>query len=327
MSARLSLATAALAAAAALPVAAAPRVVVDIAPVHAIVSRIMEGVGAPTLMVPPGASPHGYAMRPSQARALQEADVVFWIGPALTPWLSDPVETLAANAETVALLDAPGLTLWHVRPGGIFDGHVADQHGAGHANDHANDHQMHTHGAEPEHAHGGVDPHVWLDPANAAGMGRAAAEQLAATDPENAATYLENAEAFAAEMADLGQEIARDLAAVHDRPFVVFHDAYQYFEHRFGMPAAGSVALGDADRPSAARVAEIRDRIGEAGVVCIFTEPQFEPALVTTVTEGTTARMATLDPLGATLDPGPDLYPQLMQAFAAHIEQCLAPRS
>jgi zinc transport system substrate-binding protein len=154
-------------------------------------------------------------------------------------------------------------------------------------------------------------------------MALAVAEMLAAADPENAATYTANAEAFAAEMAALEAELAGMLAQVSGRPYVVFHDAYQHFEHRFAMPAAGSVTLGDADQPSAARVAAIRDRIRDTGAACVFAEPQFEPRLVATVIEGTGARTGTLDPEGAGLEPGPDLYPTLLRGLAEGLKACL----
>ena len=168
-----------------------------------------------------------------------------------------------------------------------------------------------------------LDAHIWLDPRNGAAMAAAVADLLAAIDPENAATYAANATAFAAEMADLETELTAALAPVSGRPYVVFHDAYQHFENRFAMPAAGSVTLGDADQPSAARVAAISDRIRDTAATCVFAEPQFEPRLIATVTEGTNARSGTLDPEGATLEPGPDLYPALLRGIAEGLAECL----
>ena len=293
-----------LLAAAPLTAAAAPRVSVDIAPVHSIVARVMAGIGTPELIVPPGVSEHDYALRPSEATRLQEADLVVWIGPAHTPWLAEPIAALAPDAQVVTLADAAGTVLLPTRDDGPF----------GPADDHA-DHA--------EHAHGSVDGHMWLDPANATVFAAAAAAALAAADPANAAGYAANASAFATEMVALTEAIAARLEPVRGTPFIVFHDAFQYFEARFAMPAAGSVALAEGAPPSAARVAALRDRIAEAGVVCAFSEPQFEPKLLATILEGTDVRTAVLDPIGAGLAVGPELYPELLTTLADSLADCL----
>jgi zinc transport system substrate-binding protein len=296
------------------PLAAAPAVVADIAPTQSIVARVTEGVAVPKLLLPPGASPHGYALRPSEAAALEGADVVFWTGGVLTPWLAAPLATLASGARTVALAEADGVVLLPVRAGGRFgaaDHEDEDEHGHGDADD----------ADDPEAA---VDGHLWLDPMNAAAIARAAAATLAELDPENAEIYFANAAAVEAEMAALVAEVAATVDALEARGFVVFHDAYQYFEHRFGLPAAGSLAVHDADRPSPARLAAIRDRIRAADVACVFAEPQFPTGLVATAAEGSGARPATLDPLGGAIEPGPDFYPALIRGLAADLAACLS---
>lgn len=304
---------AAIALATCAPALAAPQVTTDIAPVQSIVAAVMAGVGSPDLIVPPGASEHGYALRPSEARALAAADLVVWIGPQLTPWLAGPIAALAGEAPLLTLTDAPGVRLLDVREGGPFEAHdhPTDEDHAGH--DHA------------EAA--GADPHVWLDPLNAAAIATAVATELGAIDPANAGAYADNAEAFAAEMAALTAELEARLAPLRDRPFFVFHDAYQYFEARFALPAAGAVALSDAEPPSASRVTEIRDRIAQADIACVFTEPQFEPRLVATLIEGAPTRTGALDPLGAGLDPGPGLYPALLRGLADDLVACLGPQA
>lgn len=294
---------------AAAPAGAAPTVATDIPPVHSIVARVMQGVGTPQVIVPPGASLHGFALRPSGAGLLAEADAVIWIGPDLTPWLEGPVEALAGGARVLALAEAEGIAHLPLREGGPFE--AADH-------DHGQDDHDHD-----EHGDEALDAHIWLDPRNGTAMAAAVAGVLAAIDPENAAAYAANASAFAAEMAALEAELAALLAPVSGRPYVVFHDAYQHFEARFAMPAAGSATLGDADQPSAARVAAVRDRIRESGAACVFAEPQFEPRLIATLTEGTGARTGTLDPEGAGLAPGPDLYPTLLRGIAEALETCL----
>jgi zinc transport system substrate-binding protein len=310
---------AALAVFAASAAAAAPRVATDIAPVHSIAARIMAGVGEPGLILPPGATPHGYALRPSEARLLQDADLVLWIGPALTPWLADPIATLAPQAALVTLAEAPGVETLPIRAGGPFEAH---EHAAeGHDHEHAEEGHDHEETVPPE----AIDGHVWLDPDNAIAMANAIAAALGGADPANAAAYAANAEAFAAATEARAAAIETRVAPLRGRPFIVFHDGYQYFEHRFDLPAAGSIALHDGDAPGTARVAAIRDRVIAAGVVCAFAEPEFAPALVETVIEGTPARAGRLDGIGAGLDPGPDLYPALLDGLADDLAACLAP--
>jgi zinc transport system substrate-binding protein len=289
--------------------AAAPVVATDIAPVHSIAARVMQGIGEPGLIVPPGASPHGYALRPSEARLLQDAALVVWVGPDLTPWLADPIDALAPDATLVTLQDAPGMTLLPIRAGGLFE---ADEHEEEHAEA----------GHEAEHA-GGHDGHLWLDPDNAAAAARAIAAALAVADPANAGAYAANAEGFAAETAAQAGAIAARLEPLRGKPFIVFHDAYQYFEHAFDFPAAGSIALQDGVTPGTARVAGIRDRVRGESIVCAFSEPEFEPKLIATVIEGTAARTGVLDGIGAALPPGPGLYPALLDGIADGLAACL----
>jgi zinc transport system substrate-binding protein len=288
--------------------AAAPRVAADIAPVQSIAARVMAGIGEPGLILPPGASPHGHALRPSEARLLQEADLVVWIGPALTPWLADPIAALAPQATLVTLAAAPGVATLPLRAGGPFE---ALGHG----------HENPDETAAPE----AVDGHIWLDPDNASAMARAIAAALGEADPANAAAYAANAEAFAGETAAAAEAIEARVAALRGRQFIVFHDGYQYFERRFGLPAAGSVALHDGDAPGTARIAALRKRVIAEGVVCAFAEPEFPPALLETVIEGTPARPGRLDGIGAGLAPGPGLYPALLDGIVDGLEACLAP--
>jgi len=310
---------------AARPASAAPAVAVDIAPVQSIVARVMAGVGEPGLVVPPGASPHGYALRPSEAQLLQEAGLVVWVGPALDPWLAGPIDTLAPEAARVTLQDAPSIRLLPIRTGGPFEPHEHDHDSEATDSDHDNEaaDTDHDHDHEHEHEHGGPDGHLWLDPDNAVAAARAVAAALAPLDPENAATYEANAEAFATEMAALTEEIDDRLAPVRGRRFIVFHDAYQYFEERFDVPAAGSISLQEGVPPGAARVAEIHDRVRDERIVCAFTEPQFEPRLLGTVIEGADVRTGVLDPIGAALPQRPDLYTALMLGLADSLADCL----
>ncbi len=295
----------AFAVALALPLRAAAglEVVASIAPVHSLVARVMQGAGSPYLLLPPGASPHDLALRPSGAAALERAALVFWVGPRLVPWLERPLSTLASGARVVRLADTPGLTRLALREGAVFE-----------ARDHTSD---------PDIEEDETDPHLWLDPDNAKLWLDAIATALAGADPAGQARYLANAEAARSELDALAAEIDARLAPVRGRPFVVFHDSFHYFEHRFGIEAAGAVAPGDARAPGPARIARIRARIRALGVVCLFREPQFRSALVATVAEGAGVRIGLLDPLGASLRPGPDLYPDLLRGLAENLSGCL----
>lgn len=305
---------------------AVPKVATDILPVHSIVAAVMQGLGEPDLILEPGASPHEYSLRPSDARALSDADVIVWAGPGLDLWLAGPIVSLAPDAVKVTLEDAPRIRLLPVRLDGPFEGHV---HGDEEHQDEEHGHGDEEHGdGEHGHEHGDAhDNHLWLDPGNAADAARTVAEALAASDPANADAYLANADAFAAEMTVLAGEIEAELAPLRDRPFLVFHDAFQYFERAFDFPAAGSVALQDGVEPGPARVASIRERVLDGRIVCGFTEPAFPPKLMMTIAEGTNLRTGTLDPMGTDIPPGPEHYAALIRGLASNLKGCLAPES
>jgi zinc transport system substrate-binding protein len=275
-------------------------------------------------------------MRPSQAAMLEEAPVVFWVGDGLETFLAEPLQTLAADAKSVALEDAEGLTLLPYREGGAafggHDGHAEESAGeekrAGHDADHEetdadSEHHHDEGGDHAGHDHGGYDTHVWLDPRNAAAMVDAIAGALAQADPENAETYASNAEALKARLGRLEEEIAAELAPLAGRPFVVFHDAYHYFENRFGLEAAGTITVSPAVDPGARRIAEMQETVRTLDAACVFSEPQFEPRIVEVVAEGSDAATAVLDPLGSGIEDGPELYFDLMREMAASFRSCL----
>lgn len=311
---RLALSAALLALLAATPaLASPPKVVASIKPVHALVSAVMQGVGEPTLIVRGAASPHTYALKPSDARALAEADLVFWIGPELEGFLAKPLEATATKADAVELLETPGLTLLDAREGGAWEPH-----------DHGHSHKEgQGHKGGEENGHGGVNTHVWLDPGNARVMVGAIADALAGTDAANADAYRANAARTVQALDALDAELKATLAPVRDKPFVVFHDAYQYFQARYGLNGVGAVTVNPERRPSAKRLSDIRARIKTLGAACVFAEPQFEPALVDTIVQGTKARKGVLDPEGAELADGADLYPALLRNLAAALKDCL----
>jgi zinc transport system substrate-binding protein len=315
MSRKLSsvFATAALMSSTAL--ADVPNVVVDIAPVHSLVARVMQDVGAPDLIIRSGASPHDYRLRPSEAKALQDANLVIWMGKELTPWMEDAVKTLSTEAAILTLLEKDETTLLEFRESVLFEEHDHDDHSdKEHAETEDQDHD--------EHAHGAHDPHAWLSPENAKIWLNLIAAQLSTADPDNASTYFVNAAAAMTEIDTLMADVSTMLDPVRGNSFIVFHDAYQYFETVFEFPASGAISLGDATDPSPARIARIQGRIQEQKIQCVLAEPQFKKGLVVTVLEGTDAKTSIIDPLGVALEPGPALYPQLIRNMAKTLVDC-----
>ena len=320
---------------------AEPAVVVSIKPLHSLVAGVMEGVGEPEVIVDGAASPHTYSLRPSQAGDLEKADVVFWVGPQVSSFLEKPLETLGRDATVVNLSDAPDMTLLDLREGGTFEEH---DHAHGEQDEHAehddhddhakhddhDDHAKHDdhddHAKHDDHA-GAVNPHFWLDPINAKAMVHLIEEALSRADTDNAGRYEANAKALEKRLDELTTEVSATLEPVRGKSFIVFHDAYPYFENRFGVSAAGSITVSPEVAPGAARVTEIREKVKDIGVTCVFSEPQFEPKLVTVITEGTAAKSGVLDPLGATIDGGPELYFELIRTMANDMRNCLSGNS
>ena len=311
-----------------------PQVAVDIAPVHSLVARVMDGIGKPDLIIQPGASPHEYSLRPSEASALQAADLVFWIGPDLTPWLTDTIGTLASDAVVTELMEADGTIELEFREGALFEAHDHDDHGVDDDHDnHGDDDDHDDHGDDDDHDeaesgheghdHGAHDPHAWLSPKNAMNWLNVIAGQLSAVDPDNAGAYFANAAAGRTEIKTLIGEVTATLDPVRGGQFIVFHDAYQYFEMDFDFPASGAISISDASDPSPARIAKIQARIAEQGIDCVLAEPQFNPGLVATVLDGTDAQTGILDPLGSDLELGPAFYPQLIRNLSNVLADCM----
>ena len=325
---------------------------------------VMGDLGQPRLLVDAGQSPHTYALKPSEAQALEAADLVVWVGPVLEPFLQRPVGNIAQESASFRLMRVDGLSVLRTRAGGAWDGHDhGDGHGeAAHAEDagsehapsnhehesdehesdehesdeHESDEHGHDDHGHDDHAHeagasGGaiqgipeieLDPHVWLDPDNARLLVRAIAVRLAEIDPANAPAYRANADAMVARIREVESEVADVVGPVADVPYVVFHDAYQYFERHYGLNAVGSITLSPDRQPGARRLLEIRDKIAELDARCVFREPQFAPDLVRTVIEDTTAQVGTLDPLGIAHAAGPDAYPQLLRELGRNLAGC-----
>ena len=286
-------------------------VVVTIKPIHSIVAAVMDGVATPTLLIDGAASPHTFTLKPSDAKALAAAQVVFRVSDGLEPFMGKVVKSLPKSVQVVALEKVSGLTLHKLRSGGTFEDH---DHGSS---------GKHSHGHKHDKGGAGIDGHIWLDPSNAALIATHVADVLAKARPDDASRFKANADTFVRGIATLNDELATRLAPLAGRPFIVFHDAYQYFEKRFGLQAAGSVTVSPDLAPSAKRLSALRAKIGRLKAVCVFAEPQFEPRQIVTITENTTAKRGVLDPLGASIPAGADHYAALLLKMAADFVECL----
>ena len=298
-----------------------PKVVTDIPITHSLVTRVMAGIGMPDLIVDRGASPHEYSLRPSNAASLEVADLVFWISNGLTPWLDDALNTLARNAKVIELMDAKGATVLSFREGATFETHSHQhKHDEDKHDEDGHDEDKHD---EDEHATGNVDPHGWLDPYNGRIWLDVIATALSKIDPTNSDIYFANATQAKADIDTVISELEETLAEFRGTNFIVYHDAYQYFEKRFDVLAAGSISLGDVSDPSPARIAEVRKIVEELGITCVFSEPQFNSELVRTVTDGVSVKTRVIDSLGTQFTLGPDFYLNVLRGIAQSMASCL----
>lgn len=324
------------------PTKAEIRVVTSIKPIHSLVSAVMDGVSSPSLLIEGAGSPHAYAMRPSQARNLQEADVIVWVGPGLEAFLVKPIATTGKSALSVPLIGSDGLIKLAYR--GEHDhhdhgeqakkshDHDEDKHAKHEHDEHKHEHDedkhaKHEHDAEKDEHHdhsGNIDPHVWLDPVNAKTMVTTIAEALSKVDPGNAARYRENAASTHVRLDQLVAKLRVEMKPLANKKYIVFHDAYQYFEERFGIQSSGAITLNPEVLPGAEHVRHIKEKVTEIGAVCVFSEPQFKPKLVSLVIEGTNAKSAVIDPLGSSITAGPDQYFQLITNMMSSMRDCLS---
>jgi zinc transport system substrate-binding protein len=321
---------------------AAPEVVVSIKPVHSIVAALMEGVGKPKLLLQGNESPHDFSMRPSQAKSIQEADLLIWIGESLEGFLAKPVKNLGQGTTSMEILELAGIRKHEFRDHDEHD-HASHKktHDEGHKDEH--DHEEHSgHGHEDEHdehkdehkeeeAHAGhdhgdddTDPHVWLDTDNMQVAAVEIVKKLKELDPENAGIYDQNAKKLNAELEKLEAEIKGITSSIKSKEYVVFHDAYQYFEKQFGLEKPITITLNPEIAPGAARIKEIREEVQEHSISCLFSEPQFSPKVLEVVSENTGKTIATIDPLGSALDAGKDHYSKTLLKLANSFSNCLS---
>jgi len=266
-----------------------PKVITDVAPIQSLTAQVMGDLGTPDMLLPPGADPHDFSLRPDQAERLGQADLVIWVGEALIPWLEEPLQTLAPQAPRFSLLEVDGWTPLVI----------------------------------PEGDAGDIDPHAWMDPTVAQTWVAAIAGALSDADPDNAATYAANAEATIANLGALDAQLASQLAGLEDRAYVLPHDGYRYFETRFGLTAQAAIAGIDARTPGPAQIAEIRDQMTEQNVVCVFSDAEIGDRWANVITEGTDARTVMIDGVGVGLEAGPTLYGQMLERLAGQFTACL----
>ena len=307
-------------------------VMASIKPIHSLVSMVMEGVGEPSLLVGGAASPHTFSLKPSQARQIEKADVIFWVSPTLETFLEKPLETIGSSAKTYELIEMTSLKRLSFREGGPFEGHLHDDHddhkehaeeGHGKHKEHAEEgHGKHKEHAEEGHSDDESDPHVWLDPENAKLMLSYISHELGEIDPANASKYEENAATAKLSIDKVSLSIEKELNPYKGSGFIVFHDAYQYFENRFRLQASGSISVHPDTVPGAQRMSEIRKVLSNPSVKCVFNEPQFETRVINTIIDGTGKKSVQIDPLGASLTPGKRLYLDLMMNMGESFHEC-----
>ena len=286
-------------------------VVASIKPIHSLVAAVMGDIGTPHLLLEAPSSAHHFTLKPSQARSLQAADIVFWVGPTMEQPLTKALATLAPQAQTLPLIESAGLVLIN------FD-KVTPAH-------EKHDHEKHDHEKHDEHAKHDdhlINPHIWLDPQNAKIMLGVIAARLAKADPENASTYAANADSMAARLAILETDITSQLASYSAAKFLVLHDAHVYFERRFGLRNYGAITTEPDVMPTASRVKALRDELREHRFDCIFAEPFLGQKAVALIAEGSKVSIGTLDPIASNLPAGAQLYPDLLMSYAKALRSC-----
>ena len=314
-------------------------VVTTIKPLHSLVSSVMKGVGEPSLIIEGTNNPHTFVFKPSHAKMIEEADIIFWIGEDLEAFMEKPLDSLAEEAQVISFMALSSIEKLKFREKNIFDDHDGhedehegheDEDDHGHKDDdHDDDHDGHEdeheghdddHNDAHAHAHGEFDAHIWLDPVNAKKMVLEIAHELSDLDPNNKVKYEDNANATIKSLDELVDSNKKILSK--DISYVVFHDAYQYFENRFGVIPAGALTLNPDVLPGAKQIADIQDVINDKGIKCIFSEPQYNPKIIETIGNDMKISTGVMDPLGANIDAGPSMYSELINGIANSIKDC-----
>ena len=286
------------------------KVVTSIKPIHSLASYIMDGVGSPDVIVDGYSSPHGFQLKPSHAKMLENADIIFWIGEGLENFLEKPLDTISKKAKKIEFLDVKGIKKLKFREKNIFDEHDHDEH----------KHEEDEHDGHDDHGHGEYDPHIWLDPENAKLMVKVITKELSELDSKNASIYEKNSKKALSDLDKLIKKVKKDTNK--DLRFVAFHDAYHYYEDRFGINLLGALTVNPDVLPGAEQLAEIREVIEHEKVNCIFSEPQFNPDIIKSIAKDTEIKTGVLDPLGANLDKGKSLYFDLIKNISTSFNGC-----
>ena len=314
-------------------------VVTTIKPLHSLVSSVMKGIGEPSLIIEGTNNPHTFVFKPSHAKMIEEADIIFWIGEDLEAFMEKPLDSLAEESQVISFMALSSIEKLKFREKNIFDDHDGhedehegheDEDDHGHKDDdHDDDHDGHEdeheghdddHNDAHAHAHGEFDAHIWLDPVNAKKMVLEIAHELSDLDPNNKVKYENNANATIKSLDELVDSNKKILSK--DISYVVFHDAYQYFEKRFGVIPAGALTLNPDVLPGAKQIADIQDVINDKGIKCIFSEPQYNPKIIETIGNDMKISTGVMDPLGAYIDAGPSMYSDLINGIANSIKDC-----
>ena len=286
------------------------KVVTSIKPIHSLASYIMDGVGSPDVIVDGYSSPHGFQLKPSHAKMLENADIIFWIGEGLENFLEKPLDTISKKAKKIEFLEVKGIKKLKFREKNIFDEHDHDEH----------KHEEDEHDGHDDHGHGEYDPHIWLDPENAKLMVKVITKELSELDSKNASIYEKNSKKALSDLDKLIKNVKKDTNK--DLRFVAFHDAYHYYEDRFGINLLGALTVNPDVLPGAEQLAEIREVIEHEKVNCIFSEPQFNPDIIKSIAKDTGIKTGVLDPLGANLDKGKNLYFDLIKNISTSFKGC-----
>ena len=297
------------------------KVVASIKPIHSLVSYVMDGVGKPGIIVDGYNSPHNFSLKPSHAKMIEKADLIIWVGEDLETFLEKPLKTISKDAVNIEIMDLKGIKKFKFREKNVFDIHDDHkEHGHDDHKEHGHKEKKHENHGHEGHDHGEYDPHIWLDPMNAKIIVKEIENQLVKLDPDNSSKYKANSKKAQSELDNLTKNIKKDLKK--DLRFVVFHDAYQYFENRFDIKVLGALTVNPDILPGAEQLAEIREVIEHEKVNCLFSEPQFNPSIIKSIAKDTKVKTEVLDPLGATLDKSKDMYFKLVRNIHSSFKGC-----
>jgi len=297
------------------PLKADIKVVTTIQPLHSLVANVMDGTGDLGLILEGSASPHNFSLKPSHAKMLEKADVVFWFGEDLEIFLEKALKTIPTKAKIISFMKLKEIPKLKFREKNIFE---HDDHKDEHKDEHKDGHDEHK--DEHDHAHGEFDVHLWLDPINAKIMVKEIAHVLSDVDPSNAKKYNNNANKTLLKLDRMVLDIKK---SINKRArFITFHDAYQYFEKRFEVASMGALTVNTDVQPGAKQISEIRKHVKEENIKCIFSEPQFNPKIIKVIAESTNIKTGVFDPLGSSFKPGKSLYFSLINDLSKNLSGC-----